>query len=129
MVRWKGYTAKGDTWESRENLGNAKELVEEFEREYGEEAEELRQQELEKEEKEFSQELPREFTAKLLYGWRRKRYERERERRWDENWKRWKNSLGQGILKGGPCYKSLSQTSFGHISTISSTIPTVSKPA
>jgi len=29
-------------WESRENLGNAKELVEEFEREYGEEAEELR---------------------------------------------------------------------------------------
>jgi len=28
-----------DTWE---NLGNVKELVEEFEREYGEEAEELR---------------------------------------------------------------------------------------
>ena len=38
--------AKEDTWENRENLGNAKELVEEFEREYGEEAEELRQQEL-----------------------------------------------------------------------------------
>jgi len=61
-----------DTWESRENLGNAKELVEEFEREYGEEAEELRQQELEEEEKEFSRELPREFTAKLLYGWGKK---------------------------------------------------------
>ena len=42
LVRWKGYTAEVDTWESRENLGNAKELVEEFEREYGEEAEELR---------------------------------------------------------------------------------------
>ena len=68
MVRWKGYTAEEDTWESRENLGNVKELVEEFEREYGEEAKELRRQELEEEEKEFSQELPREFTAKLLYG-------------------------------------------------------------
>ena len=29
-------------WEDRENLGNAKELVEEFEREYGKEIEELR---------------------------------------------------------------------------------------
>ena len=106
MVQWKGYTAEGDTWESRENLENAKELVKEFEREYGEEAEELRRQELEEEEKEFSWELPREFTAKLLYSWRRRRYEREREKRWDENWRRWKNSLGQGILKEGLCYES-----------------------
>jgi len=68
LVRWKEYTAEEDTWESRENLENAKELVEEFEREYREEAEELRQQELEEEEKEFSRELPREFMAKLLYG-------------------------------------------------------------
>jgi len=106
LVQWKGYTAEGDTWESRENLENAKELVKEFEREYGEEAEELRRQELEEEEKEFSWELPREFTAKLLYSWRRRRYEREREKRWDENWRRWKNSLGQEILKEGPCYES-----------------------
>jgi len=70
---------EGDIWENRENLGNAKELVEEFEREYGEEAEELRRQELEEEEKEFSRELPREFTARLLYRWGKKRYERERE--------------------------------------------------
>jgi len=41
LVQWKRYTAEGDTWESRENLENAKELVEEFEREYEEEAEEL----------------------------------------------------------------------------------------
>jgi len=97
---------EGNTWESRENLKNTKDLVKEFEREYGEEVEKLRRQELEEEEKEFSQELPREFTAKLLYGWGRRRYEREREKRWDENWSQWKNSSGQGILKGGPCYES-----------------------
>jgi len=32
--------------------------------------------------------------AKLLYSWGRKRYKRERERRWDKNWDQWKNSSG-----------------------------------
>jgi len=94
LVRWKGDTAEGDTWKDRENLENAKELVEEFEKEYGKEVKELRRQEFEEEEKEFSWELPREFTAKLLYGWGRKRYKRERKKRWDKNWKYWKNSSG-----------------------------------
>jgi len=42
LVRWKGYMAEEDIWENRENLENAKKLVEEFEREYGEEVKELR---------------------------------------------------------------------------------------
>ena len=73
--------AEEDTWENRENLENAKELVKEFERIYGEKVEELRQQEPEEEKKEFSQELSREFMAKLLYSWGKRRYEREREKR------------------------------------------------
>ena len=68
LVRWKGYTAEEDTWENKENLENAKELVEEFEKKYREEVKELRWQEQEEEEKKFSWELPREFIAKLLYG-------------------------------------------------------------
>ena len=31
--------------------------------------------------------------AKLLYGWEKRKYEREREKRWNENWSQWKNSL------------------------------------
>jgi len=41
LVRWKGYMVEKDTWENKENLKNAKELVEEFEKEYGEEVKEL----------------------------------------------------------------------------------------
>ena len=67
-------------------MENAKELVEEIERVYGEEVEELRRQEQEEEEKEFSRKLSREFTAKLLYGWGKRRYKREREKRWNKNW-------------------------------------------
>ena len=31
LIRWKGFTAEGDTWERRENLKNAEKLIEEFE--------------------------------------------------------------------------------------------------
>jgi len=34
LVRWRGFTAESDTWEGRENLKNAKEVIEEFEKEY-----------------------------------------------------------------------------------------------
>jgi len=77
LVRWKRYTAEEDTWENRENLENTKELIEEFKREYGEKAEGLRRQEQKEEEKVFSYELSREFTAKLLYRWERKKYEKK----------------------------------------------------
>ena len=40
LVQWKGCTAEEDTWESRENLKNVTELVEEFKKEYGREEEE-----------------------------------------------------------------------------------------
>jgi len=32
LIRWKGFTAEEDTWEKKENLKNAEELIKEFER-------------------------------------------------------------------------------------------------
>jgi len=78
LVRWKGCTAEENTWESRENLRNAMELVEEFEREYcREKEEEVRWQEADEEKKVFSRELPGKYMVKLLYGWGNKKYNRE----------------------------------------------------
>ena len=34
LVQWKGFMAESDTWEGRENLGNAKGAIEEFKKEY-----------------------------------------------------------------------------------------------
>ena len=32
LIRWKGFMVEGDTWEKKENLKNAEEMIEEFER-------------------------------------------------------------------------------------------------
>ena len=42
LVRWKGFTAEVDTWESRENLQNAGDLLREFEEEYSRDGREVR---------------------------------------------------------------------------------------
>jgi len=69
LVQWKGCTVEEDTWESRENLKNVMELVEEFEREYcREEEEKVRQQEANEDKRIFSREFPGRYKAKLLYG-------------------------------------------------------------
>jgi len=60
--------AESDTWEGRENLKNAKEAIEEFEKEYRRDIEDVVWQECE--EMTFKcGELPGKFTAKMLYGW------------------------------------------------------------
>ena len=66
LVWWKRYTVKEDTWKSRENLKNIKELVEEFERKYREKAEEIRWQKEEDDKREFLKKLLERFIAKVL---------------------------------------------------------------
>ena len=72
LIRWKGFTAEGDTWERRENLKNAEELIEEFERGRVE----VRRQEGEVDEYRRI-ELLEKYMAKLLYGWDDQKFEEE----------------------------------------------------
>jgi len=74
--------AEGDTWESRENLENAGDLLKEFEEEYGRDGQEVRRQEKEEDNRDYWRGgfLGR-FTAGKLYGWNDRRYDREY---WDQ---------------------------------------------
>ena len=74
LVQWKKFTAESNTWEERENLGNAKEAIKEFEKEYRWDMEDVKKQE--REEEMFKREdLPGRFTAKKLFEWTNKRYD------------------------------------------------------
>jgi len=83
--------AESDTWEERENLGNAKKAIKEFEKEYKWDMEDVRKQE--REEEMFRRgELPERFIAKKLFGWTDKRYNQKYWGRLERNWNRWKGS-------------------------------------
>jgi len=88
LVRWKGFTAEGDTWKRRENLKNAEEALADFEGKM-----EIRKQEKieEVEDRDFRRgELPGKFTAKMLYGWDDGKFEDEYLKKLERNWQRWK---------------------------------------
>jgi len=86
LIQWKEFTAEGDTWERRENLKNAEELIEEFKR--GEVV--VRRQEGEEEEYK-RMELPGKFMAKVLYGWNDQKFEEEYLNKLERNWRKWKD--------------------------------------
>jgi len=95
LVQWKGFTAESDTWEGKENLENAKEAIEEYEREYRRDMEDVRRQK--KEEEIFQrEELPERFTVRKLFGWTDKRYNEEYWVRLERNWRRWKGGRERG---------------------------------
>jgi len=92
-----------DTWEGRKNLENAKEVIEEFEKEYWQDMEDVARQECKG--TMFKQgELPGKFTAKMLYGWSDKRYDQEYWGRLERNWRRWKGKkpVRRGMMKTIP---------------------------
>ena len=95
LVKWKGYTAEENTWEGLENLKNAREKIEEFEK--GRFEEEIRRIRMKKgketklnpETEEFRRgELPGRYIAKLLYGWDDKKFDEEYLKKLEKNWNR-----------------------------------------
>jgi len=64
---WKGFTVESNTWEGRKNLKNAQEAIEEFEKEYWQDIEDMTRQER-KEGMFKREELPGRFMARKLFG-------------------------------------------------------------
>ena len=83
LIQWKGFTVEGDTWERKENLKNAEELIKEFEQ-----GEVVVRREVEEEGEYKRMELPGKYTAKLLYGWDDRRFEEEYLNKLEKNWKK-----------------------------------------
>ena len=90
LVRWKGFTAEGDTWERKEDLKNAGEALEESKRRMNVEV--RRQEKIDiAEERDFRRgELPGKFTVKMLYRWNDGKFEEEYLKMLERNWRRWK---------------------------------------
>ena len=90
LVCWKGFMVEHDTWERRENLGNVKEVLEEFKGRV--DAEVRRQEKIDKAEEQNCRrgELPEKFTAKMLYRWDDGKFEKEYLKKLERNWKKWK---------------------------------------
>jgi len=87
LIWWKGFTVEGDTWERKENLKNAEELVEEFEQ-----GEVVVRRQVEEDERYRRMKLPGKFTVKVLYRWDDQRFEEEYLNKLEKNWKRWKEN-------------------------------------
>ena len=105
-MKWKEYTAEENTWEGLENLKNAREKIEEFEkRRFEEEIQRIRV----KKEKEIKLNLEVEefkrgkllgrYTVKLLYGWDDKNFDEEYLKKLERNWNKWKNDRKEGEKK------------------------------
>jgi len=87
LVQWKGYMAEEDTWEPRENLGNAKDLVKRFKEEYSKEVGWTKSKNIKEDRK---GKLLGKYMAKLLYRWDDKRFNREYWEQLEKNWSKWK---------------------------------------
>jgi len=83
--------AEGDTWENKENLENAGDLLQEFEEEYGRDDREVRRQERTNKERDYWRGgLPGQYTARRLFGWSDREYNQQYWQRLERNWRQWK---------------------------------------
>ena len=70
LVQWKGFTAEEDTWENRENLQNAGDLLREFKEDYNKDNRKVRQQEEVEDDKDYWRRgFPGWYATRRLFGW------------------------------------------------------------
>jgi len=84
LVQWRGYMVEEDTWKPRKNLENIQELVDRFKEEYRKETRRIKKRNLKED---YKGELPGRYTAKLLYRWDDRKFDREYWRRLERNWR------------------------------------------
>jgi len=68
LVQWNEFTAEHDSWGKKKNLGNAKEVVKEFEERVNTEVRRQKKLDMVKERDFRRRELPGKYIAKILYG-------------------------------------------------------------
>ena len=83
--------AEHNTWERKEDLGNAREVLEEFKGRMNVEVRRQEKLDMTKEKDFRRKELPRKFMAKILYRWDNGKFEEEYLRKLERNWQRWKS--------------------------------------
>ena len=75
-------------WKKKEDLGNAEEVLEEFEERMNAEVRRQKKINMVKERDFRRRELPEKFTAKMLYGWDDGRFKEEYLRKLERNWQK-----------------------------------------
>ena len=83
--------AEHNIWERKEDLGNAREVLEEFKGRMNVEVRRQEKLDMAKEKDFRRKELPRKFMAKILYRWDNGKFEEEYLRKLERNWQRWKS--------------------------------------
>ena len=92
LVWWKGFIVEGDTWESRKNLENAKDLLKEFKEEYKRDNWRVRKQEENEEEGDYWRGTMLEwYMVRRLFGWLDSEYNCQYWQRLERNWRQWKD--------------------------------------
>ena len=83
--------AEHNIWERKEDLGNAREVLEEFKGRMNVEVRRQEKLDMAKEKDFRRKELPRKFMAKILYRWDNGKFKEEYLRKLERNWQRWKS--------------------------------------
>ena len=83
--------AEHNIWERKEDLGNAREVLEEFKGRMNVEVRRQEKLDMTKEKDFRRKELPRKFMAKILYRWDNGKFKEEYLRKLERNWQRWKS--------------------------------------